>query len=305
MARFKSLQVGAWKALMIVVSIVFQAVSALRLLTLAQIARLKFEARPDDIFIATFPKSGTTLMQMIVYQLTTDGRDFPHINRVCPWIEVAFERNEMAFVEQLPSPRCFKTHLTPNRLPIETGRYIFILRDVRDVIVSAYHHNRLLGADITLDQMTQRFLKSADHRFSFLPSWFRFVESWWRYRDRPNVLFVSYESMVADLEGTIRQVARFLGLDVREDDMPRILERCSLPFMKQHQEKFDPRLQLALPDSESFIRQGKAGTGSRLDPQHREALEKKLAELAGKLGCARGEPYRELIATLEEAHARA
>jgi hypothetical protein len=293
---------------MAVVSVVFQTASTLRLLALVQIARLKFEIRPDDIFIATFPKSGTTLMQMIVYQLTTDGRmDFLHINKVCPWIEIAFERNEMAFVERLASPRSFKTHLTPDKLRIETGRYIYILRDVRDVIVSAYHHNRLLGVDVTLDQTTEQFLKAADnpHQPSHWPSWFAFVESWWQHRDRPNVLFVSYEAMVTDLEGTIRQVARFLGVDLREEDMPRILERCSLAFMKQHQDKFDPRLQAVLPDTQGFIRQGKAGSGGQLDSRHQEILEKKLSELAGKLGCSRGEPYRELVATLEKEHARA
>src|SRR4051794_23154787 len=31
-----------------------------------------YEPREDDIFIVSYPKSGTTLMQMLLYQLTTD-----------------------------------------------------------------------------------------------------------------------------------------------------------------------------------------------------------------------------------------
>ncbi len=38
-----------------------------------QLKHLKFVPRPDDIFIVTYPRSGTTWMQMILYQLTTDG----------------------------------------------------------------------------------------------------------------------------------------------------------------------------------------------------------------------------------------
>ena len=95
---------------------------------------------------------------------------------------------EGAAVRRVDHFRCFKTHLTADRFPIDIGRYIFILRDVRDVAVSAYHHNRLLGFDVTLNRIVERFLRSTnDPRF---PTWFQFVESWWPHRDRPNVLFL-------------------------------------------------------------------------------------------------------------------
>ena len=49
--------------------------------------KLLFDEREDDIYITTYPKSGTTLMQMIIYHLTTDGSmDFNHIYDVSPWI---------------------------------------------------------------------------------------------------------------------------------------------------------------------------------------------------------------------------
>ena len=42
--------------------------------------KIIFGEREDDIYISTYPKSGTTLMQMILYHLTTDGRmNFNHI----------------------------------------------------------------------------------------------------------------------------------------------------------------------------------------------------------------------------------
>jgi hypothetical protein len=49
-------------------------------LQFVRLASLEFVPRLDDIFIVTYPRSGTTWMQMILYQLTTDGAlDFPHI----------------------------------------------------------------------------------------------------------------------------------------------------------------------------------------------------------------------------------
>ena len=49
---------------------------------------LEFGERDDDIYVVTYPKSGTTLMQMMLYQLTTDGKiDFKHIYDVSPWTD--------------------------------------------------------------------------------------------------------------------------------------------------------------------------------------------------------------------------
>ncbi len=301
MARLKGFQIGFWKVLLSAGSIVFGIGAALRVAAQFRIARLMFETRPDDIFIATFPKSGTTLMQMIVYQLRTDGRmDFPHISSVCPWIENEFQRNRIRHMNKLASPRCFKTHLTADRLPIESGKHIYVLRDVRDVVVSAYHHSWLLGGvEQSLDQMAEKFLRAGSSS-PVLPSWFAHVESWWPYRNRPNVLFVSYEKMVADLEGTIRQVAAFLGIELREEDMPRILESCSFAFMKRYEDKFDPRLQGAGADSPGFIRQGKAGSGRELSSQHQKIFETRLSALARRLGCERGEePYGEIVTAMD------
>ena len=61
------------------------------------------------IYISTYPKSETTLMQMILYHLTTDGRmNFKHIYEVSPLIHNA------SFLGQKPpdlkSPRIIKTH---------------------------------------------------------------------------------------------------------------------------------------------------------------------------------------------------
>lgn len=72
-----------------------------------RLAHLEFVPRPDDIFIITYPRSGTTWMQMILYQLTTDGdMEFPHIYEYCPWFERS-SRSGLGF-EARPSPRLFK-----------------------------------------------------------------------------------------------------------------------------------------------------------------------------------------------------
>src|SRR5690349_5973798 len=69
----------------------------------------EFGERETDIYVVTFPKSGTTLMQMILYQLTTDGNmDFKHLYEVSPWC-----RFSAYFNQEMPSigeRRIIKSH---------------------------------------------------------------------------------------------------------------------------------------------------------------------------------------------------
>jgi len=247
-----------------------------------------YRPRPDDIFVVSYPKSGTTLMQMMVYQLATRGEtDFRHITIVSPWFEMELLRGSARGLE-VPSPRILKSHLRYWMLP-KVGRFIYMLRDPRDVALSAYHHHVLMtGESPCPESFVHKFILGG---FAF-QSWFKHVASWWPHRNDPNVLFLRYEEVVADLEATARRVAAFCGIEVREEDLPKILEHCSLDFMKRHQEKFDPRTRQAFLGPGEFIREGKTGAGRKvLTPETRDILTEKLAHLERRLGVPAEDPF--------------
>jgi Sulfotransferase domain len=253
----------------------------------------RFERRPDDVYIATFPKSGTTLLQMIVHQLRGDGEmDIPHINAVVPWLEPELLNENYAFLAALPAPRVLKTHLLYERLP-PGSRVIYVVRDVREVFVSVLHHqSMMLGQRLTPEELAPQFL----HGEPFLGNWFEHLESWWPHRRDPNVLFLTYAGMVGDLEGTVRRVAAFCGLPLDESRMPRILERCGIEYMRRHEAKFDPRLQVIDPGLQGFIRQGKAGRWREELPEtQREELESRATALARRLGSGEEDPFGYLL----------
>jgi hypothetical protein len=260
--------------------------------------RYQYHLRPDDIFVASYPKSGTTLMQMMLHQLKTSGEmDFHHINDVSPWFEVEIAHETLQHLE-LPSPRVLKTHLGYGQVP-RGARYIYLARDVRDVAWSAYHHSRLImGAAPPLELFMEQFFAG---RTKFR-SWFGHIESWWPHRNDDDVLFLRYEEVTADLEGTARRVAAFCGLEVREEEMPRIVERCGIEFMRRHEEKFDPRpvLRGRRPgpslSSVQFIREGKTGRGREvLSPAQKQLVASKLAALRQKVGVSTDDPYAALL----------
>jgi hypothetical protein len=243
-----------------------------------------FVPRLDDIFVVTYPRSGTTWTQMIVYQLTTDGSmDFPHITQVCPWFERALRAGRD--LEALPGSRVFKSHLTYRRIPKGRCRYVYVARDGKDVAVSYFHFARShMGFRGTFDEYFERFLAGRDS----YGSWLRHVAGWWAHRDDPNILFLRYEDLACDLAGGLRTLIDFLGLDVGPERLPVIRERCSFAFMKAHETRFDPLIGMlyerhARPDA--YLRQGRVGGGEgHLSPEQRARYDTVFGRRLERLG---------------------
>ncbi len=254
--------------------------------------RFVYAPRPDDVFVVSYPKSGTTLMQMILLQLTTDGdlSRFPHLDAFSPWFEYDLDLDSGPFQESLASPRVFKSHMAYEWLP-RGPRFIYLVRDLPDVALSAYHHFGLMaGREVELDPFVDAL--PAGHPMFGSTTWSRHLRSWWPHRNDPDVLFVDYGEMVADLAATVRRVAAFCGIAVREAEMPRIVERCGIAYMREHAAFFEPRLHTYVAHDRGFLGRGEPGAGRReLSAAERRRLAEPLAALARELGEA-GRPHR-------------
>jgi hypothetical protein len=257
---------------------------AVRRIQLVKLKHFDFVPRPDDIFIVTYPRSGTTWMQMILYQLTTDGSmDSPHIYEYCPWFETS-SRSADGF-EGRPSPRLFKSHLPYRQIPRGPCKYIYVARNGKDAAVSYYHLQRShSGYQGTFEEFFDLFMRGQVDS----GSWFTHVRGWWQHRHDPNVLFLRYEDLLGDLEGSLRKIAAFCGLTISEERFPSVLDRCSFAFMKRHESQFDPLIgQLWEKGSQlnGFLRQGRSGEGKeRLSPQQVTWFERVFQKELGSTG---------------------
>ena len=210
---------------------------------------LAFKPRPTDIFIATYAKAGTTWMQQIVHGLRTGGdMSFGEITEAVPWIEMAHDLGLDAEAEQAANPRAFKTHLTWHDVP-KGGRYIAIVRHPYDVALSLYRFMEgwfFEPGSISLDTFVREDFVGA--RAGDEDYWHH-VLSWWQHRHDEGVLFLTYEAMKADLDGTVRTVADFIGL---RSDSPAIAiatKQASFDFMKRHAGQFDDNLVRRMRDA--------------------------------------------------------
>jgi len=236
---------------------------------------LEFKARPDDIFIVTYPRSGTTLMQHLLVLLA--GRsveELQHISQAAPWFERSLATGALTAedLERLPSPRVFKSHLAFAWLP-RGGRVIYVTRDGRDVAISYYHFYRShLRYEGSFAEFFQRFL-AGDLQYA---SWFKHTLGWERHREDPRLLMLSYEELVADLRGALERVARFCGLPLSEARAEEIAARCSFAAMKRQEHKFDFTTELLLQRGYrpgSFLRKGRVGEGKlELNAEQQEAF---------------------------------
>ncbi|MFP2927667.1 sulfotransferase domain-containing protein [Pyxidicoccus sp. 3LG] len=244
--------------------------------------RLDFRPRPGDVYIATYPKSGTTWMQMILVQLVSGGRgEFGHINQPSPFLDDLIQKGRVGHLERLPSPRLMKTHLPYEQLqPAKDSRVIWVTRDVRDALISCYYHH----------QMATRFVMDfnaymgASVRGHTNTDWFEYMRSWLPHRHDDNVLWVRYEDLRDDLEGQVRRIAAFCGIPLEEERLGDILHKSSFDYMKQHESKFDFRLAMFDQSEGSFIRKGgSGGERQRIREDHAAELARKLEQLRAEL----------------------
>lgn len=227
-------------------------------------ARLLFSPRPDDIYIASYPRSGTTVVQLVLHQLVTKGGDltFDHISEVIPFLERAIHMGRD--FESLPSPRVFKTHLPYGELSRWPGKYIYVVRDGRDVLVSYFHfhntHLRVRGAaKRKLSEFCDLFLSG---RIAG-GSWFKHVSEWLSRSDHDNVLVVKYEELISDLPREVRRIAAFCDIDVDTATCARICRHCSFDFMKEREAQFDHINEILWErrfQESAFIRRGRTGS---------------------------------------------
>jgi hypothetical protein len=240
--------------------------------------RMELETRPTDIYISSYPRSGTTLTQWILYLLTHDEQPDPdHLTKVSPWFERSLAIGELTAddLASFDSPRVFKSHLPREWLP-DGARYIYVEREVEDVLVSYFHfYQAYLGFRGSLEDFYRRFVEG---RVQY-GSWFEHVAGWHEHADDPDVLILHYEELLADRKGSIAKILEFLGWDRDERSVDRAVIESSFDAMKRRESVFDHATALLLErgvSPQSFLRSGTIGDGAvALDAsQSRELRER-------------------------------
>ncbi|KAJ8283240.1 hypothetical protein COCON_G00020900 [Conger conger] len=195
-----------------------------------------FDIRDSDVFVITFPKSGTVWTQRIVTLLYEE--DFPDsvdknsFERM-PWVEILMR--DMVGYSKRPSPRLFSSHLqehlAPRGLQEKKAKVIYVTRNPKDVLVSYFHFTNCMHRLEThkdLDETLDKFFTG----WTIGGSWFDHVKGWYSNRDKYNILILSYEEMIKDLRSVVLKISEFVGKNVSDTAIDEIVDRVTFKKMK-------------------------------------------------------------------------
>jgi sulfotransferase family protein len=259
-----------------------------------------FAFRDGDIVIATPAKCGTTWTQRIVSLLVFDAVELPQpLAHVSPWLDMLTRPLDevVAELDSQTHRRFIKTHLPFEWLPFdERVTYITCGRDPRDAAVSRRNHWDNMDIDKVIeervavvgDESVEANAPSSDGDWfrDFLgesfPSLVHTLESFWRRRDRPNVVLLHYSDLERDLVGQMAYLAEQLGIDRTRARLEELAPAASFATMKAGAADVAPNADQTFWRSTSdFSRTGTSGQWrDLLTDEELARYEARLHELA-------------------------
>ncbi|XP_005175858.1 sulfotransferase 1 family member D1 [Musca domestica] len=206
---------------------------------------LNYEVRPDDVFIVTFIKCGTTWMQETAWLLLNNldfakSKELPQTQR-SPFLDfhgiVTTAPNVVEYSKTLTSPRLLKTHMPANLVPRQIWqqktKVIYVARNCKDVVVSSYHFakNLRLWAGDNIEDFVTDFLND---EILYCNYWSHIVD-FWKMRNEEHIFFVTYEEMKRNLGGVVQRLCDFLGRpQLSEEELQKTLDHLSFNKMKDN-----------------------------------------------------------------------
>ncbi|XP_006165062.1 amine sulfotransferase [Tupaia chinensis] len=195
-----------------------------------------FEVRDDDVFVITYPKSGTIWTQQILSLIYFEGHrnsteNLETLDRA-PFLEYNIRNVDFS---KRPSPRLFCSHipyfLAPKGFKNKKVKIVYVYRNPKDILNSYFHFSNmvaLLEASDTIERFMKKFLDG-----KVVGSvWFDHIRGWYEHRHDFNILFMMYEEMNKDLRSSVLKICKFLEKDLSEEDVDAIVRQATFPNMK-------------------------------------------------------------------------
>ncbi|XP_054751359.1 sulfotransferase 4A1-like [Lytechinus pictus] len=220
-----------------------------------------FEVRSDDVWICTYPKSGTHFIMEMTSLILADG-DPSKIDRTTHLATISMltmdrpltvdsqqQRDEepptlspkpfMDVIKKAPSPRKIACHLPFQLLPPDIekkAKVIYVARNPKDMVASAMRFTeKTVAYPGGFNQMIIDMMNGA---FSY-GSWFDHVMGYWNKRNEENVLFLKFEEMKMNSADVAQRVGQHLGRPLSPEILEKVVTGSGFEGMKKTYDKIE------------------------------------------------------------------
>ncbi|EMS48283.1 Flavonol sulfotransferase-like protein [Triticum urartu] len=182
----------------------------------SMVIKRHLKARDTDVFLATFPKSGTTWLKALLFATLRRTADGPALaplaahspHQLIPFLEFqVFANGRIPDLSSLPAPRVLMTHIPSRSLPESVAasgcKVVYLCRDPKDCFVSLWHFWNGFAASPW--DLGEALLQFCDGVSLFGPFW-EHVLGYWRWHvERPEQVRAG---ALPDLRGARRRHGR-------------------------------------------------------------------------------------------------
>lgn len=224
-----------------------------------------FKVRDSDIWVITYPKSGTTFGTEMIWLLCSDldyatASKTDLINRLChlEWVDDCDRWRERIMIyleinfrcpctqsrikefliaeEAKVGQRVIRSHLPLSLLPAglfeSKAKIVYITRNPMDTAISLYHHNMHYNrSQTTLEESLSGFLTGQMHYGSY----FDHVSEFRELSDRlDNMILVTFEEMKYSMSKVLHKLCKFFEKSYSEDQLGRLEAHLHFDQMKKN-----------------------------------------------------------------------
>ncbi|KAL8225284.1 hypothetical protein R6Q57_017841 [Mikania cordata] len=216
----------------------------------ALLAQKTFMAQSSDVFICSYPKTGTTWLKALAFAIITrekfDESSSPLLTTLphdcVPYLEKDLKQIEENRNNSKHIP-LVSTHLPYTALPrsivSSNCKIVYIYRNIKDVIVSYYHFVTKLSNTRVEDAPFEEAFNEFYRGISWCGPYWDHILGYWQasHDDGRKILFLKYEDMKKDTASNVKRLAEFIGYPFSNEEenagvIDNIIKLCSFENMR-------------------------------------------------------------------------
>ena len=207
------------------------------------------EYADGDVVIATFPKTGTTVLQFMCHLIRGHSNleqalDFDDIHQVSPHTSTAYLIDQNLNSFDFPV-RIFKSHRNVSQIASQSKakvKFISTIRDPRSTLISVFNFGKerhSIPSQMTLFEYANSSTWRSEYSSDTIPTFYDTLSVLYSCRQCENMLLIPYEDLILRREFWIREISAYLNILLTEKEVERIVYLTSKEEMRKNVQKFD------------------------------------------------------------------